>query len=265
MKKMVTRLVLIFISLILTGTFTPQSSAEVHQVDAAGIWLFDEGEGDVARDSSGKGNDGTLIGGPKWVEGKYGTALKFNGSKTSVEIEHDDSLNLGDKTDFTVVAWYTITLAQGAFIMSKTVKPWIGFEVKFNVDWITCCIKAPDGESCGDSGLVLYDGEFHHVAAVFSRTEGRGWVYIDGVVEGDPIDYFETEGSIDNLNGLAIGVSMADHIAGSFFRGNLDEVALFTTALSQEDVLEVMNGMELLAVSPSGSLTTTWGEIRRAF
>ena len=266
-KRMVTRLVLVCVSLILTGTFTLQSSAAIDMEDAAGIWLFDEGNGDVAKDSSGKGNDGKLINGPEWVDGKYGTALEFDGSSTSVETEHDDSMNLGDKTDFTAVAWFKTT-GEG-FIMTKTVDPgaWVGFEVKLVNAMIRTCLQTVPVTVCDNRGSGLTDGEFHHVAAVFSRTEGKRWIYIDGELQGDPIDQSSVVGSIDNEGGLAIGVRGADHDAGTFFTGVIDEAALFTTALSEDDVKEVMNdGLgSLVAVSPSGSLITTWGEIRRAF
>lgn len=39
-------------------------------------WKFDEGKGNIAKDSSGKGNDGTIEG-AKWVEGRIGKALNF--------------------------------------------------------------------------------------------------------------------------------------------------------------------------------------------
>ena len=42
--------------------------------DAVGIWLFDEGKGGVAEDTSGNGNDGAITG-AKWVEGKFGGCL----------------------------------------------------------------------------------------------------------------------------------------------------------------------------------------------
>ena len=35
-----------------------------------GWWKFDETEGNIASDSSGNGNDGTLTNGPTWTEGK---------------------------------------------------------------------------------------------------------------------------------------------------------------------------------------------------
>jgi N-acetylneuraminic acid mutarotase len=44
-----------------------------------GWWKFDETEGNIASDSSGNGNDGTLTNGPTWTEGKIGGALSFDG------------------------------------------------------------------------------------------------------------------------------------------------------------------------------------------
>ena len=120
----------------LAFAFPLLSAAEVSVDDAIGIWLFDEGKGNVAKDSSPNGNDGELIAGPKWVEGKFGGALEFDGSGTSVETESADKLaefELGDKTDFTVTAWFKTDTGTG-FIMSKTrlAGDWTGFEVKFS-------------------------------------------------------------------------------------------------------------------------------------
>ena len=120
----------------LASAFPLISAAEVSVDDAIGVWLFDEGTGNVAKDSSPNGNDGELIAGPKWVKGKFGGALEFDGSGTSVETESADKLTefeLGDKTDFTVTAWFK-TDSDTGFIMSKTRKAasWTGFEVKFS-------------------------------------------------------------------------------------------------------------------------------------
>jgi len=49
-----------------------------------GYWKLDEGSGSTSVDSSGQGNDGTLSpatgGQDKWVTGKRGNALNFDGS-----------------------------------------------------------------------------------------------------------------------------------------------------------------------------------------
>ncbi|HJO12307.1 MAG TPA: hypothetical protein QGI39_09750, partial [Gammaproteobacteria bacterium] len=51
-----------------------------------GFWQFDEGKGDQAADASGNKFQGKMIGNPKWVEGKVGKALQFDGAKAYVEV-----------------------------------------------------------------------------------------------------------------------------------------------------------------------------------
>jgi prepilin-type N-terminal cleavage/methylation domain-containing protein len=62
---------------------------------------FDEGQGTIAYDSSGNGNNGTLcngsscnVQGPQWVDGKVGKALSFDGVDDYVEIPYSSNLNL---------------------------------------------------------------------------------------------------------------------------------------------------------------------------
>ena len=60
------------ISLIIVGfMFAQLSNAEIDPQSIVGAWLFDETSEKVAKDSSGNGNDGNLVGGAKWVKGKF--------------------------------------------------------------------------------------------------------------------------------------------------------------------------------------------------
>ena len=80
MKAIVAKITIMCISLTAFGLmFTGQSDAKVDLESAVGIWLFDDGGGNVAKDSSGNGYDGKLMNGPKWVKGKFGMALEFDG------------------------------------------------------------------------------------------------------------------------------------------------------------------------------------------
>jgi len=51
--------------------------------DLVGHWRLDDGSGTVAADSSGNGNEGTIVNNPTWIPGIGGTALEFHGD-TSV-------------------------------------------------------------------------------------------------------------------------------------------------------------------------------------
>ena len=72
-----------------------------NETNLVGFWQFEEGEGTVATDTSGKENNGTIVE-PVWVTGKIGNALQFNGN-SYVQIPHNAVLN--PRNAITVEAW----------------------------------------------------------------------------------------------------------------------------------------------------------------
>jgi hypothetical protein len=79
-----------FVLLIATAALgcaaPPQGAKNSSPVSREGLvlwWEFDEGKGAIASSSAGSGNKATLRN-VEWVEGRFGTAIKFNGSSTSV-------------------------------------------------------------------------------------------------------------------------------------------------------------------------------------
>src|SRR6476660_849717 len=71
-------------------------------------WKFEEGTGDVIKDSSGKGNDGTIVPAnrPKstWGAGDFAGSMSFNGNDHFVRVPPSASLN-NLKQQITVVAF----------------------------------------------------------------------------------------------------------------------------------------------------------------
>jgi hypothetical protein len=124
MKTVLARLSLLCISLmVISLIFTAQSNAKIDPKSIVGIWPFDEGQGNVAKDSSGKGNDGKLMGSPKWVGGKFGSALEFDGAKAYVDI--GDNPALAPTTNkLTVVAWVFVKGAGKVSIVENNAKNW---------------------------------------------------------------------------------------------------------------------------------------------
>jgi hypothetical protein len=70
----------------------------------AGSWNLDEARGSTARDLSGFGNDGVIVG-AKWVEGVSGSALQFDGVDDYVIIEDQHPLDRLTSSSFTFSAW----------------------------------------------------------------------------------------------------------------------------------------------------------------
>jgi hypothetical protein len=66
----------------------------VTRADLVGWWRLDEGTGTTAYDSSGNGNDGTILGNPQWVAGKVGGALDFDGNGDYIDCGNDPIFNI---------------------------------------------------------------------------------------------------------------------------------------------------------------------------
>jgi len=91
---MKTRPIVLFISILLASlVFACLSYGKIAPASAVGVWLFNDGKGNIAKDASGKGNDGTLKNGPAWIDGKFGKALQFDGVDDYVDIADTDKLS----------------------------------------------------------------------------------------------------------------------------------------------------------------------------
>ena len=80
MKCIVLKVALICFGLTYLGWGVPTGYAQIDQKAIVGVWLFDEGGGKTASDSSGNGHDGKIGNGIKWIAGQYSSkALHFPG------------------------------------------------------------------------------------------------------------------------------------------------------------------------------------------
>lgn len=238
----------ILISLMFAGI----SYAKIDPKTAVAIWTFDEGKGDIAKDSSGNKNDGTLKG-PKWVDGKFGKALEFDGKDDYVLADIGGSV----PQSITLEAWIYPTaggivfseLGQGAInsgwhdsqmdvLSTGEIK--VGF-------WI--------GSEQGISlGKYSFD-KWYYIVMAFDNSDNSIKGYVDGMLKNSgkldklyPGDLWYAIGAIDTTT---LG-------AGMYFNGIIDEVAIFNVALTEDDIKEGMS----TAVYPTGKLATTWATIK---
>lgn len=115
----------VLLCLVVLGLILPVTAAD--DPSLVGWWRLDEKGGDTAADSSEYGNNGTLMGGPIWVEGQIGGALEFDGATQYVEVAHDPILTVD--TEVTVMCWFNTPRAIGGTgddwqgLMSKSNSP----------------------------------------------------------------------------------------------------------------------------------------------
>ena len=264
--KLLARLSLVCASLIVMSLwFTGQSLAKIDPKTLVGLWLLNEGKGDQAKDSSEKGNDGTLTNGPKWAAGKFDKALEFSGVKQYVRITSHPSLDPG-KGDMSWCAWVKTKAAGNQYVYSNYESGVDRVEFRIQDGKIRLLINDDGGgRTYRDSATTFGDGKWHHVATVWKGSVKKGTIdnYVDAVANNAPY----AEQNLTNADVVPLGT--VDAIGsrggtGDFFSGSIDEVAIFNVALSQDDIeLLMTKGFEKAsAVSPSGKLATTWAKIK---
>ncbi len=257
MKSIIVCLVLLAISL----TFTIQSYAEIDFGTARGIWLLDEGQGDVINDISENDNHGELQGG-KWVKGPNGPALSLDGVNDRVIIPDSDSLYL--ENAWTITAWTFVNKAENGYghILGK--RPAAG----------TVANYAFRTSSNGTGWEAYFARDGWKGAWGQGNVKKDTWLYMTATYDGkDNIKIYENAEEIGSVGGMGkpapqnntdVNIGGWTDNTSETLNGMLYEVALFDVALEVEDISELMeSGLStLLPVEPSGKLATTWARIK---
>lgn len=262
MKMAVVRLILVYVSLIVAClVFTGQSDAKVDRNFIVGIWLFEEGTGNIAKDFSANGHDGKIQGDVKWVRGKFGTALSFPGVVDNfVSIPYEKSLDL-------------VTWAVTAWVQMETTGTWqaiVGKEepetIRNYTIWVRGGTDVFDAHfSSGGANqwrlteggnTNISDSEWHHVAGTYDKKALR--MYVDGVLETEEA-FNDTPDTMDGP--LQIGLDSNKLYPA---KGVIDEVGVFNKALPKNEIKNIMaNGLSgITAVSPAGKLAAIWSTIK---
>lgn len=223
-------------------------------------WTMDEGSGKTVHDVA-NGNDGEIKGGAKWVDGKFGKALNFDGSSGYVEIPFNESLRVINQGDFTLAAWFmpNAVPTENKEVFQQGDKNGTGRTWLFiaaNVGEIRSWL----GGAGTYSGVNVKAGEWYHAAVVV--TEGGNTdtvqIYVNGKQSGNPLQKAMEDSEGNYFIGCHKNLT-------NFWDGIIDDVVLFNKALNEDEIKELMtNGvMNVLAVQPKGKLALRWGDIKR--
>jgi hypothetical protein len=259
------KLFLLCIAACLLPTIFTIPAFAVEPDEIVGVWLFDKGSGDVAKDFSGNGQDGTIGASVKWDKGKFGGALNFPGTVTNesyVTVPNNESLDL---VEHSITAWINVTPTAGDWqiIICKWQPHDVrNYSILTNKGSGTLFAQLTSGGAAqwktADTGIDVTDGIWHHVACAYDDTMMR--VYLDGEKKSEvgmgPGDL--------NPGDTTIGARWGGIHPTT---GLIDEVGLFNVALEEDDIKDIMNrglaeALGIVAVEPSGKLSTTWASIK---
>lgn len=233
------------------------SFADFSYENITGMWLFDEGNGETATDSSMNDNDGTVHG-ATWVDGKFG------GVENWVEVPHSDSVGFEAGVSFSLTVHFKGTRVGGSlagknYEDKSQALPWYMLWNGGGDQKITFFLRNEESVSFRPQSTTdIADDNWHFIAGVANADTGKVSLWIDGTMEAE-IDY-------DIASGYGTGEGVF-HIGRHFDRyttGIIDEVVIYDVALNDGDLQTIMDDglVTLTAVEAAGKLATSWGSIK---
>jgi len=233
-------------SFIVMVVFALPISAELQMEDAVGLWLFDEGDGTVVNDGSGKENHGTFNGAPEWAEGPFGGALNC-GKQGHVLIKDSDSLDLQEA--WTVALWVNINppMERWQTILNKRYDTATNYVIRLSKDRVKW-------------EVMINNGGWVRVADP-NPPQGGEWVHLAGVYNGtDTLAFFVDGEQVAAREGVSpppannIDLRLGSYAGNSGgIDGMIDETAIFTVALAPEDIQLIIQEGLATALDMSGS------------
>jgi len=264
MKRLVFQIVLL-VAISLVFNLVSECFAKVDE-NIVLYFRFDEGQGDKVADSSIYKNDG-VINGAKWVkDGKYGSALSFNGTSDYVEVKSNDSLQLS-KEGITIAVWFRTTETTNADLMFIEKGDWDPGEyalsypgyankrVRFQIYEIYGKVTNQIDSTSGVPELS--DDEWHHAAGVYDAGNHVFKVYVDGKLETKQ----DAQPHAFTPDNQSVFIGSRIMRAGFYYRGDIDELLVAKVPFTDEQVKKLMD-RSLFAVNPAGKLATEWGNIK---
>ena len=260
--------ILLFL-LLASGTAAAGNSSTEQQNGLVAWWKFDAGSGPIARDASSNRNNGRVHGARWTKKGISGGAISFDGKGDYIEIPASASLD-SIRSELTIIAWVKTDLSQRGTLLAN----WFYDRTKApetNKRCYVCTIEAG-----GNAGRVNL-GVSGEKTSGWIKSRGRiargRWTHLAVICDGKQLAIY-INGLLDSTAKgppriraggfpIYIGAWRARERSGpewgTFFKGTIDELKLYTRALSAAEILR-----DYVAVAGSGTVagTVTDGEGR---
>ena len=183
-----------------------------------------------AIDTSGNTNHGTITG-ASFVDGKFGSALKFDGINDRVSVNDSDSFDTINKT-ITIETWIKPVLTGNRTVIFYE-ESCFGFEIteSGNVSFVLCNFNA----SCQrfDSKGTVKNNTWNHVTGTSDGTTMR--LYINGVQ--DPITHPAPARIHTSNHSASIGIRQYGDSSFDYpFNGDIEELRILNRCLSEEQI-----------------------------
>ena len=231
---------------------TPPATPPV--VSPVGHWKLDEGNGVTVADASGNGLAGALVNRPVWTSGWLGGGLSLNGTNDYVQIPNPGPLSPQKLTLSLWVNPSSFANANGSSLLANVgirdgSDGYYGLAIDTTGRPVAMLsIGEGEGNTFSLKGSALTLGQWSHLAMTYDSATLK--LYVDGVAAGHV--------SINRVRTTSPAPLMLGRRgdAAHYFKGILDDVQLYSQALSAADIAALVGNAPLPPQSspPASSL-----------
>jgi len=213
---------------IVNGSVRLADNEIIPGTNTTAIWHFNEGAGNATNDTSGNGNNG-ILNGTNWTNGAMGQGLEFDGDDDYLEVLDNPALDITNK--ISIEAWIMPEV-------SNEINPAIVYHYDGNGWYLLLREGNTSSPKPAFSGLNINEakssvgltiGKWNYIAITYDRQKVR--IFINGILTNDTI---ETDALTKSTSSLTIGST--SHANNAFFKGKIDEVAIYDRALTPSEI-----------------------------
>jgi len=217
-------------------------SSFLAQLKAALVLDFDLPSDHVLKDQSGRGNNAIVRGNVKWVDGLFGKAIQTDGPNGAyIEIPDNPEMDkLLQSPTMTMMAWvYPMEEQNFADIIAKG--DWNSLQIKGGNSVINFYTGGWEGREASATVPDNWNRHWHHIAGVTQPPYER--LYIDGKLAAtkliEPRDP-NGETGLTNYSFNKWNIGRNEGAPERAFKGYIDDVMIFESPLTQEQIFDLM-------------------------
>ena len=200
-------------------------------------WEFDKADGRKVIDSSGNDLDGKLVGGAKIVtDSERGNVLSLDGDGDYVDCGNDSAF--GITGSITVACWIKVNAFDKEYqsIVARGILSWRIYREGSTNNLSFVCYGLSN-DTCTSVSRDVSDGKWHHVVGTYDGQ--KICLYIDGNINNSM-----NATGLMNLDEENVYIGTINREVSSEFNGLIDDVRIYSYALSEAEVAAIYAGKE---------------------
>lgn len=227
------------------------------------LWFgFETNSKTDVKDLSGMNNHGTIKGSVNWTaKGRYGGGMEFK--EGTIIVPNSDSITFEDQ--LTIALWINSDKVVDSYrrLVSYGWASPGSYVLGIDNHWMKMALAWDITNTVGTrfdanmDGLTV-PGQWQFIAATYDGKAIK--LYVDGQKKVEAA----ATGKINGKYDLNISFEGTDPGGGTFV-GIMDEVRLYSRALSDNEIIQTMEEPPKMSVTPAEKAPITWGSVKGSY